>query len=115
MTRSAFDDLVDDYADQPRPLGAYAGLVGIFNAVFAGVLLLVKRSGRRVPERITLQDLLLLGVATHKLSRLLSKDWVTSSLRAPFTEYKGPSKIMAEVNESPRGSGWRYAIGQLVT
>ncbi len=42
-----------------------------------------------MPERIGPGDILLLGVATHKLGRLLAKDWVTSFLRAPFTTFKG--------------------------
>ena len=53
------------------------------------------------------------GVATHKLSRLVTKDKVTGVLRAPFTRYEG-SAGPAEIEESPRGLGLRYAIGELL-
>ena len=57
---------------------------------------------RRFPERYSLADVVLLGVATHKYSRVLTKDRVTSGLRAPFVRYRhdaGPS----EVEEAARG------------
>jgi hypothetical protein len=52
-------------------------------------------------------------VATHKASRLLAKDRVTSAVRAPFTEFEddaGPG----EVSERARGRGLRRALGELV-
>jgi hypothetical protein len=52
-------------------------------------------------------------VATHKVSRVIAKDRVTAPLRAPFTEFQeegGPG----EVEEKPRGSGLRRAIGELL-
>ncbi len=102
------------YADEERPLRAYAVLVGIYNALFAGLLLAAHRGGRRLPERLGLGDVLLLSVGTFKLSRLVSRDMVTSSLRAPFTEYEGPGGS-GEINEKPRGRGMRHAIGELLT
>ncbi|MFI9811479.1 DUF1360 domain-containing protein [Saccharothrix variisporea] len=56
---------------------------------------------------------MLLALATHKASRLLTKSSVTSVLRAPFTHFEGPAGH-AEVNESPR-HGSRHAVGELVT
>src|SRR3954453_15400162 len=73
---------------EEMPLGGYALLMGLYNAAVAGVLVAAHRAGR-LPERIPTRDLLLLGVATHKLSRLITRDWVTSPLRAPFTQYEG--------------------------
>ncbi len=55
----------------------------------------------------------MIGLATHKLSRLLSKDKVTSFLRAPFTGFQEASGH-GEVEEKPRGTGLRLAIGELV-
>ena len=55
-----------------------------------------------------------MGVATHKLTRLITKDWVTAPLRAPFTEYK-ESAGGGEVIEKSRGEGLQRAIGDLVT
>jgi hypothetical protein len=107
--------LIPGYSDEPRPLGGYLTLAGAFNAVFAGFLLLLKLRNQSLPTRVGVADVLLLGVATHKVSRLLAKDWVTSPLRAPFTEYEGPTGIPAELSEKPRGEGLRYAVGELVT
>lgn len=42
----------------------------------------------RLPEGYRAGDLVLLGVATFKLSRLISKDRVTAFLRAPFTRFQ---------------------------
>jgi len=52
--------------------------------------------------------------ATHKLSRLIARDPVTSPLRAPFTEYRGTAGP-AELREDVRGQGARKTIGELVT
>ncbi len=98
-----------------RPLAAYAGLAGVYNGALAAALLAAKRQGRPLPERVGTGDIVLLGVATHKLGRLLAKDWVTSPLRAPFATYKGASGIPSEVDEGARGAGLQRAIGELVT
>jgi Protein of unknown function (DUF1360) len=87
--------------------GAYGGLV-------AGMAVFVTVTGRRLPEHFRWADLGLLAVATHKISRLLAKDPVTSPLRAPFTRYSGTSGE-AELAEEVRGSGLRKAVGELVT
>jgi hypothetical protein len=98
---------------EDRPLGSHLALVVIYNGLVGAFLAARTRAGRRFPERIGIGDLLLAGVATHKLSRVIAKDRVTAPLRAPFTEFQeegGP----AEVEESPRGSGMRRAIGELI-
>ena len=95
------------------PKGSYAAFVAAYNVAFAGALLGARLAGRKLP-RPGLEEIALYGVATHKLSRLLSKEKVTAPLRAPFAEHEqrgGP----AEVEERPRGSGARRAIGELVT
>ena len=56
---------------------------------------------------------MLLGVATHKLSRLIATDTATSPLRAPFTRYEGGAGVN-EVSETPRGEGPRRAFGELI-
>jgi hypothetical protein len=94
------------------PLRDYAALVGLFNATLALFLLFRKRSP--LPERIALSDLLVLGLAAQKISRVVTKDRVTSPLRAPFTKYEG-STGAGEVEEDPRGTGLRKAIGELIT
>lgn len=95
------------------PLLSYAALVGVFHLLFGGALVLARRSGRQLPERVGAADLLSIGVASHKVSRLLSKDKVTRPLRAPFTELEGEGGP-SELEESSRGTGARKAIGELL-
>jgi hypothetical protein len=95
------------------PLLGYALLAGLFNALVAAALVLLRRSGRELPERVSIGDFMLIGVGAHKLSRLIAKDKVTSFARAPFTELQekgGP----AELEEAARGTGARRAIGELL-
>ena len=103
-------------AGEERPLGAYAVLAVVYNALFGGFLLLARRRGMLddLARQATPGNILLLGVATHKLSRLIAKDWVTSPIRAPFTTYEDPASA-SEVNERPRGHGMRLALGELLT
>ncbi len=96
-----------------RPLGGYAVLMSIYAAVWAVLAGLVRRRGG-LPERLPAGDLVLLGVATHKLSRLISKDSVTAVVRAPFTTFAEPSGE-GEVHEEVRGQGMRHAAGELLT
>ena len=107
-------DAFESYADPEErpPFRTYAALATVFNAGFAGALMAAKRS-RRLPERIETRDVLLLGTASHKVSRLVAKDKVTAFLRAPFTEYQGRGGP-AEVEERARGDGARRAIGELL-
>jgi hypothetical protein len=102
------------YADAPVPLRVYAGLTAAFNVAMIGGLALAERSGRRIPERVSAGDILLLGVATQRLSRVITKDRVTSFARAPFTRYEEPGGH-GEIEEHARGTGMRRAVGQLLT
>jgi hypothetical protein len=99
-----------------RPLDGYVAAMGAFGALAASLAAAAKVTGRPVPERPATSDVVLISVATHKLSRLIAKDSVTSPLRAPFTRYTEPIGA-AEVNEEVRdqGSPVRHAIGELVT
>ncbi|HEX2507378.1 MAG TPA: DUF1360 domain-containing protein [Miltoncostaeaceae bacterium] len=102
------------YADVPIPLRDYAGLAALFNVAMVGGLALAERSGRRIPERVSAADIALLGVATHKVSRLITKDRVTAFVRAPFTRYEEPAGH-GELEEHARGTGARRAVGQLLS
>lgn len=97
-----------------RPLGGYAAAMAAYTAVTAALTAVGRARGVRLPERLSAGDTVLLSVATHKASRLLAKDSVTSPLRAPFTRYSEPAGE-AELNESVRGHGGRHAVGELVT
>jgi hypothetical protein len=99
-------------AGEDRPLGSFVGLIGAYGAFVAVGALAARRRG--LPSNVGAGDLALISVATHKLSRLLAKDPVTSPLRAPFTRFAGTSGE-AELKEEVRGTGPRKAIGELVT
>jgi hypothetical protein len=102
------------YGGEDQPLGAYLTLIGIFHLVFALFLLATKGSNRSIPQRVGLGDIVLFGVATHKLSYLLSNEAVTSAIRAPFTEHQ-EKQSPSHVEEQARGTGLRKAIGELLT
>jgi hypothetical protein len=98
--------------DRP-PFAAYATFALVFNGALAGAVAAAKRSGRDLPERVELQDLALIGAASYKLSRLVAKKKITSFVRAPFTELQGKGGP-AELEEKPRGTGLRRAVGELL-
>jgi hypothetical protein len=113
LTREA-RDAFESYAEpeQRPPFRSYATMAAIFSATFAGALLAAKRQGR-LPERVSAEDVILIGTASHKLSRLVAKDKITTFLRAPFTAYEGRG-APAEVEERARGEGVRRAVGELL-
>ncbi|OBH61509.1 DUF1360 domain-containing protein [Mycobacterium sp. E2479] len=101
--------------DNDRPLGGYLAVLVVYGVVVAGAVLAALISGRRLPTRWRIQDLVLLTLGTHKLSRTLAKDAVTSPLRAPFTHYAGtggPAEVREEVREQ---SQLRHSLGELLT
>jgi len=106
---------VAGYAEPEKrpPFGPYLAFMSIFGALVSAALLIARRQGRELPEKVSAGDLALVGTAAHKASRLLSKDKVTSPLRAPFTELEGKGGP-AELEESSRGTGVQKAIGELL-
>ncbi|GAA3748956.1 DUF1360 domain-containing protein [Plantactinospora mayteni] len=102
--------------DEYRPLGGYLAAMGTYAGVALALGIAAKTTGRRAPDRPGASDVVLLSVATHKLSRLLSKDAVTSPLRAPFTRYDRPigsGEVMEQVRD--QGSSTRHAVGELLS
>ena len=95
-------------------LSSYGALAAVFNAIFAAFLLVVRGTGKTLPERVEARDIALLGVAAHKLSLMGAEDAVTSPLRAPFTELQEKSSPK-KVDEKPRGEGLRRSVGELLT
>jgi hypothetical protein len=92
------------------PYAAYAGIM----ATFAGGLVAAGAIARlldRDPREHDALDLAVLGLATFKAARTISRDEVTSFLREPFVEGQAH-----EGGENPIESGdLRQAIGELVT
>lgn len=94
----------------PRPYGAYAGIMTTFVgglAVAGGLAHLLDRDAR---DSTTL-DLAVLGLATFKAARTISRDDVTSFIREPFLEGEAGGG-----DEQPVETGdLRQALGELVT
>jgi len=99
---------------QQRPLRGYLATLAAYAGLAGGLAGLARLTGRTPPERLTTQDVVLMSIATHKVSRLLAKDAVTSPLRAPFTRYEGTSGD-AELGEEVRGTGLRHSVGELIS
>jgi hypothetical protein len=114
---SSFRKLASEYGRPEAPLGSYLGLIAAFNALLGAFLAITaqRRQTERyaLPNHIGVGDILLMGVATHKLSRLLAKDKVLSGVRAPFTRFKEHGNP-SEEEESARGHGVQKAIGELL-
>lgn len=109
----AMPDPTAGYAPgEGRPLAAYALLSGGFFGALGVALTTARRQGREI-DRPSVTDIVLHGLATQKVSRLIAKDKVTSVVRAPFTRYQERSGH-GELSEEPRGGGLRLAVGELL-
>jgi hypothetical protein len=101
--------------DNPRDrASSYLATLAAFGTGVVGLVVGGRLSGQSLPDRYRLLDLALGGLATHKFTRLLSKDAVTTPLRMPFTEFEEPAGS-AEVNEQPRSGHPEHAIGELIS
>ncbi len=98
--------------DEDRPLDGYLGLLATYGGAVGLGALVARR--RALPERPAWSDVVLISVATHKLSRILAKDPVTSPFRAPLTRFDGAAGE-GEINEEVRATGALHAVGELVT
>lgn len=115
--RRGLEDTQQQYeadSDDERPLGGYVALGAVYATGVAAFATSVRRRGVPVPERPKPGDLALMAVATHKMSRLLTKDAVTSPIRAPFTRFEEPTGA-SEVKEEAREGPVRHAVGELLT
>jgi hypothetical protein len=111
-TISPPDPTVGYAPGEQRPLAAYALLMGAFFGGLGGALAAARATGREL-DRPGLAEVLLYGLATQKVSRLIAKDKVTSFLRAPFTRFQDTAGH-GELEEAPRGEGLRFAVGELL-
>lgn len=103
---------ITDYAPHEHlSLSGYAATMTCFSVMFSGALALVRR---RHSRHVALTDIALLGVATHKLSRILAKDFVTAPLRAPFTR-REDHEGAGEVHDEPRPGEARQTLGSLLS
>lgn len=98
------------------PLKGYAALAGTFNL---GAALSLRAAWRhdRLLKGISFSDMLILGVGSQQLGRIVSKSRVTTGFRKPFTRYQGTEgALFGEDKESARKDGGelREAIGELL-
>jgi hypothetical protein len=89
-------------------------LDGVYLSWLTHTYFRMKKRGLRLPQRPSWSDVFLVGLATHKLSLILSKEWSTAPLRAPFTQFEA-IESGGELNETSRGTGMQEAIGDLLT
>jgi len=98
---------------EDRPLGGYLALMGVYAGGVAGAAGAARALHRPAPDRVSPWDVVQLTVATHRLSRTISKDPVASPLRAPFMRYAG-LQAAGELHEEVRGHGLHHSVGELL-
>ncbi|WP_161501005.1 DUF1360 domain-containing protein [Embleya scabrispora] len=94
--------------DEANDTTRYMTTLAVFGAAVGGTFFVGGRKGARLPDELAAKDLILGGLAAHKLSRLISREAVTSPLRAPFT-----SPTTHE--PAAESSGARRTVGELFT
>jgi hypothetical protein len=93
------------------PYGAYAGILGTYAGAL-GIAGVLARALGREPRSETTLDLAVLCIATFKTARTITRDDVTSFIRAPFVE----GEAGGDNAEAPiESGGLQQAIGELVT
>lgn len=99
----------------PARIAGYLGSLTTFGSLIAVGSLLGRRNGRSLPDSYAPVDLVLGAIATHKVARIISKEGVTTPIRAPFTEHEGVVGS-AEVHDTPVDDGpVRHTIGELLS
>ena len=109
----------DRYAGgHDRPLPGYAALAGTYTALAGTALAVARRRGGREGTEVEWRDLALITVSTFRLSRILTKDAISSPLRAPLTAFDGrglPGEVNEEVAPQVKGRPVLHALSELVT
>lgn len=91
---------------ESRPYGYYAFLITLFNLIFGGFIMLYRRTQHPL-DQVSGLDVALLGLATLRMSKLVSEDEITAVIRKPLIKEEAGQK-------QPRGHGIRWALGRLV-
>ena len=91
----------------PAPVRAsdYAALSAGWGALLGAVLLAARDKG---DEPVRSAEVLPLGLAAFALSKLIAKEKVDAWVREPFVEEHPEGR-------RPRGTGVRYAVGEMLT
>jgi hypothetical protein len=96
-------------ADPDPPSLSYFALMAGWTAGMVGIAWV----GERRFEPFTAGEAFGYALATHGLARIVSMETVTLPLRTPFVDRE--FRPDGECIETPRGTGIRKAIGELVT
>ena len=90
-----------------KPVGPrdYAALTAGWASMLGALLVAARDRGE---EPVAPAEILPLGVATFALAKLVAKEKVTAEIREPFVEETRHGR-------RPRGSGLRYAVGEMLT
>lgn len=107
-------DHADDHGSlDPWPLAGYAVLLASYGGLVACLTVALRQRRDRI-NPLRFGELLLFGLATQHISRVIAKDSVTGVIRAPMVSFDAPAGD-GEVNEQVEGEGLRHALGELVT
>jgi hypothetical protein len=93
-------------ADPPVRPRDYATLSAGWGAALGTLLLAARDKGE---EPVGPGEIVPLGIATFALSKLVAKEKVDKWVREPFVEERPDGE------RTPKGSGLRYAVGELLT
>jgi uncharacterized protein DUF1360 len=91
----------------PAPVSStdYAALSAGWGALLGAVLVAARDKG---DEPVRAAEVMPLGLATFALSKLVAKEKVDAWVREPFVEERPEGR-------RPKGTGLRYAVGELLT
>ena len=103
--------MADDTHDR---IPGYLGAMTAFGASILVTALAGRARGKQLPDSFGAGDLLLGAVATHKFTRILSKDAIATPIRAPFTEFEKPLGS-GEVEDKPKDDHGLHTVGELLT
>jgi hypothetical protein len=90
---------------KPATRSDYAALSAGWGALLGALLLAARDKG---DEPVRPAEIVPLGVATFALAKLVSKEKVDAWVREPFVDERPEGR-------EPKGSGLRYAVGELIT
>jgi hypothetical protein len=99
-------------SEEPEPTQGHLILLAVYLTVVGAAAAMLR--GRRRLAVPGPGDIVLLGVGTFKLSRILTREKVTQAIREPFAEAGEPGSG-SEIIPAPRGEGLRRAIGELLS
>jgi len=102
---------MDDTHDR---IPGYLGAMTAYGASILTTAVVARARGKDLPDGYAAADLALGAIATHKFTRILAKDAVTTPIRAPFTEFEG-ALGSAEVEDRPKDDHPAHTVGELLT